>query len=149
MTSSIHGRTESLRRISELEYILIGDLRELLEWPIDGQNLRWISVVLDALQETLPKQFELKQQQGGYLQEVLEVQPNWECHVLSLETEHDQMCVRLQQLRNELPNAVKVEFLARTLRTELKGWMQAFVAHNRRESRLLQTAMNLEIGCGD
>ena len=148
MTTVSRTRAESLRRISELEYIQIGDLRELLEAPVDSQNLRWISAVLDALLETLPKQFELKQQ-GGYLREVLEVQPNWECHVLSLEVEHAQICSRLQQLRNELPDAVKVEFLARTLRMELKGWMRAFVAYNRRESRLLQTAMNLEVGCGD
>jgi hypothetical protein len=149
MTTATLARAESLRRISELEYILIGDLRDLLESPIDDQNLRWISAVLDALLETRPKQFELKQQQGGYLQEVLEVHPNWECHVVTLEVEQAQMCDRLRQLRAELPDAVKVEFLARTLRMELKGWMQAFVAHNRRESRLLQTAMNLEVGCGD
>jgi len=148
MTSAATARAESLRRISELEYILIGDLRDLLESPIDEQNLRWISAVLDALLETLPKQFELKQQ-GGYLQEVLEVQPNWECHVLTLEVEHEQMCDRLQQLRQKLPDASKAESLAGTLRIELKGWMQAFVAYNRRESRLLQTAMNLEVGCGD
>jgi hypothetical protein len=148
MTTAATARTESLRRISELEYILIGDLRDLLESPIDGQNLRWISAVLDALLETLPKQFQLKQQ-GGYLQVVLDVQPNWECHVSTLEVEHEQMCARLQQLRHQLPDAVKVEFLARTLRTELKGWMQAFVSHSRRESYLLQTSMNLEVGCGD
>lgn len=148
MTNAALARAESLRRISELEYILIGDLRDLLESPIDEQNLRWISAVLDALLETLPQQFELKQQ-GGYLQEVLDAQPNWECHVISLGVEHEQMCDRLQQLRARLPDAVKVEFLARTLRIELKGWMQAFVAHNRRESRLLQTAINLEVGCGD
>lgn len=148
MTNATLARAESLRRISELEYILIGDLRDLLESPIDDQNLRWISAVLDALLETLPQQFQLKQE-GGYLQEVLDVQPNWECHVNSLGVEHAQMCDRLQQLRQKLPDAAKVEFLARTLRMELKGWMQAFVAHNRRESRLLQTAMNLEVGCGD
>ena len=148
MTRAESGRAESLRRISELEYILIGDLRDLLESPIDEQNLRWISAVLDALLETLPKQFELKQA-GGYLQEVLEVQPNWECHVLSLEVEHAQVCDRLEQLRWKLPDAVKAEFLASTLRMELKGWMQAFVAWNHREVRLLQTAMNLEVGCGD
>ncbi len=148
MTIAANARAESLRRISELEYILIGDLRDLLESPIDDQNLHWISAVLDALLDTLPKQFELKRQ-GGYLNVVLEAQPNWECHVLSLEVEHEQMCVRLQQLRSQLPDAVKVEFLARTLSMELKGWMQAFVSHSRRESRLLQTAMNLEVGCGD
>ena len=148
MTRAESARAESLRRISELEYILIGDLRDLLESPIDEQNLRWISAVLDALLETLPKQFQLKKA-GGYLQEVLEVQPNWECHVLSLEVEHAQVCDRLEQLRWKLPDAVKAEFLASTLRTELKGWMQAFVAWNHREMRLLQTSMNLEVGCGD
>ncbi|MCH2210448.1 MAG: hypothetical protein MK110_04050 [Fuerstiella sp.] len=149
MASATPASTDSLRRISELEYILIGDLRDLLDSPIDEQNLRWVSAVVDAILETLPKQFELKQQQGGYLQEVLNVQPNWECHVLSLEVEHAQICHRLRQLRNQLPQAVKVKILARSLRRELKSWMQAFVAHSRRESRLLQTAMNLEVGCGD
>ena len=148
MSTATQARTESLRRFTDLEYILIGDLRDLLESPIDDQNLRWISAVLDALLETLPKQFELKQQ-GGYMREVLDAYPNWECHVTSLVGEHRGLCRRLQQLRERLPDAVKVEFLARTLRLELKAWMQGFVSHNRRESRLLQTAMNLEVGCGD
>ncbi len=148
MTSAETARAESLRRISELEYILIGDLRDLLESPIDEQNLRWISAVLDALLETLPKQFELKQK-AGFSQEILDVHPNWECHVTSLAVEHEQMCDRLRQLRRELPNAVRTESLAKTLRMELKAWMQAFIAWNRRESRLLQTAVNLEVGCGD
>jgi len=149
MSTSTQARVESLRRFTELEYILIGDLRDLLESPIDEQNLRWIGAVLDALLETLPRQFELKEQGGGYLREVLEEHPNWECHVTSLVGEHRGLCRRLQQLRNRLPDAVKVEFMARTLRLELKAWMQGFVSHNRREARLLQTAMNLEVGCGD
>ncbi len=59
------------------------------------------------------------------------------------------MCAWLQQLRHQLLDAVNVEFLTRTLRAKIKGWTQAFVSHSRRESCLLQTAMNLEVGCGD
>jgi len=148
MTSAALARAESLRRLTDLEYILIGDLRDLLESPIDEQKLRWISAVLDALLETLPQQFKLKQK-DGYLQEVLDAHPNWECHVSSLKGEHRQMCVRLQQLRDQLSDVTRVELISRTLRLELKGWMQSFISHNRREARLLQTAMNLEVGCGD
>jgi len=148
MTSVALARAKSLRRFTDLEYILIGDLRELLEAPIDDQNLRWISAVLDSLLETLPRRFELKQE-GGYLHEVLDAHPNWECHVRSLKGEHRQMCVRLRQLRDQLPDAARIELISGTLQLELKAWMQSFVSHNRREARLLQTAMNLEIGVGD
>ncbi|MEZ6059561.1 MAG: hypothetical protein R3C19_04295 [Planctomycetaceae bacterium] len=139
---------EKLKRYTQLEYILVGDLRDLLEDPIDDDNLRWIHAVVDALLDSLPVEFELKRQ-GGYLREVLERHPNWLCHVATLESQHRRLCRHLRELRNRLSDPDHVEETARVLSLELKAWMDNFDAHNRQERRLMQTAMNLEVGTGD
>jgi hypothetical protein len=140
--------TDKLKRYTELEYILLGDLRDLLEDPIDDENLRWIHAVVDVLLDTLPVEFELKRQ-GGYLREVLERHPNWLCHVTTLESQHRRLCRKLRELRNRLTDFAEMDEATRLLRLELQDWMNGFDAHNRQEVRLLQTAMNLEVGVGD
>ena len=138
----------ALRRYTELEYILIGDLRDLLEEPIDEENSRWLLAVLDSLLETLPVDFELKES-GGYLQDVLDAYPNWDTHVANLRSEHEPMCRRLCELREAVAQQRSVRSVADELRVQLRDWMQTLIAHNRHEARLLQTALNLEVGCGD
>ena len=140
--------SESLKRYTELEYILVGDLRDILEDPIDDDNLRWILAVLDALLDTLPVEFELKRQ-GGYLREVLERHPNWLCHVTTLESQHRRLCRKLRELRNRLDDPAEVQTAAQQLKSELNEWTDGFEAHNKQEVQLLQTAMNLEVGVGD
>ena len=138
----------NLRHYTELEYILIGDLRDLLEEPIDAENARWLLAILDSLLETLPVEFELKES-GGYLNGVLEVYPNWHSQVVNLQSEHEPLCRRLCELRERIAEQDEVEEIAVQLRHDLRDWMHSLIAHNRHESRLLQTAINLEVGCGD
>ena len=90
-----------LRRYTELEYILIGDLRDLLEEPLEDENIGWLLTVLDALLDTLPVEFELKEE-GGYLEEVLEEFPNWPVHVSNLRNNHEHLCGSLQELRDRI-----------------------------------------------
>ena len=68
--SHFNLRSDLLEEYSTLEYILLGDLRDLLYEPPDEETCRWLLAVLDALLETLPREFDLKQQ-DGYLMEVL------------------------------------------------------------------------------
>jgi len=137
-----------LERYSSLEYILLGDLRDLLEEPADNENRRWLLAVLDALLETLPAEFDLEDE-DGYMAEVLERFPSWSGAVERLHRDHDALFARLKELRGRIEQGNWIAPVANAVRRELRDWMMSLQAHRRGENRLIQTAMNLEIGSGD
>ena len=67
---------DAYARSSVLEYLLIGDLRDLLEETPDDETRRWLLAVLEELLDLLPNEFEYEDQ-GGYLADVCEQNPNW------------------------------------------------------------------------
>src|SRR3990172_6700611 len=96
------SRGPSRQRIEDctaLEYILLGDLRDLLEDDVDQFTRPWLLAVLDALLDTLPREFRLKSR-DGYLQEVLEEYPSWYRHVEGLRQEHEALYHNLRELRD-------------------------------------------------
>ncbi|MGD9853748.1 MAG: hypothetical protein AB7U20_02240 [Planctomycetaceae bacterium] len=138
----------TLEEFASLEYILLGDLRDLLEESPSEQTSRWLLAVLDALLEALPQELALKSQQG-YLEEVLCDHPHWVPQVERLRSEYVRLCVWLEELRDRLLNRSPFEEIASRLRYELREWMTALHAYHRHEHRLLQTSINLEVGGGD
>ncbi|MCA9032679.1 MAG: hypothetical protein KDA66_17810, partial [Planctomycetaceae bacterium] len=58
---------ERLTHCIELEYILLGDLRDLLEEAPSKETSRWLTAVLDVLLEKIPEEFEMRCE-DGYLQ---------------------------------------------------------------------------------
>ncbi len=142
------GRGHRLEDYSALEYILLGDLRDLLEEPADNVTCHWLCAVIDALLETLPKDFQLRCQ-GGYLSEVTETYPNWQGQVDELKAGQHQLYSQLWQLRLKISNEERYEEIASEARGSLQDWMHELIAHQRHERRLMQSAFNLEIGCGD
>lgn len=146
--SHLNLRSDLLEEYSTLEYILLGDLRDLLQEPADEETCRWLLAVLDALLETLPREFDLKQQ-DGYLLEVLENYPNWSGAVERLQIEHNELFLKLKELRGRISQRISFAEIADEARRELKDWMLTLIAYHRHENRLLQTALNLEVGVGD
>lgn len=137
-----------LEEYATLEYILLGDLRDLLEEPPDEVTCRWMREVTGALLETLPRESELKRE-GGYLSEVLEQYPNWSGQVDDLRSEKQAIYEKLRQLRNQLLQEVPFDVIAEEIRRDLRDWMNRLQAHHRHERRIVQTAFNLEVGVGD
>ena len=138
-----------LEEYTQLEYLLLGDLRELLDEPLDDdETRRWLTAVVDELLETLQCEFRL-QEADGYMTEVLEICPNWSGQVDRLRSEHDTLYSRLRQLRYRLSEALPLTEVADRLRHQLRDWMTTFTAHRRHETRLLQSAFNLDFGVGD
>lgn len=137
-----------LQKYSTIEYILLGDLRELLEEPADEENRRWLLAILDSLADMLPREFQLKES-GGYLQEVLDEFPSWSAQVDELHHQQHTLYARLRELRWRLAHSASYVGTADQLRCELRDWMAALTAHHRHENRMLQTALNLEVGTGD
>lgn len=145
---SIEADTRLLEQYRTLEYILLGDLRDLLEERPDEQNRRWLDAVLHALLETLPREFALRQQ-GGYLAEVLDRYPNWGGQIDGLQEEKRHLYEKLQQLHSRIRHRASYRRVARELRGELRAWMTSLIAHHRHERRLIQSAFNTEVGVGD
>ena len=137
-----------LGRCISLEYLLLGDLRDLLEEPEDEETCRWLLAVLDALLDMLPVEFHLKEE-NGYLTEVLDEYPNWYDQVEDLRREHEVLFRKLQELRLRIARQSPFAEIAEEVRRNLREWMRTLIAHHRHENRLLQTAVNLEVGTGD
>lgn len=131
-----------------LEYILLGDLRDLLADPDDENTGAWLIAVLDALLDTLPREFRLKSE-GGYLNEVLEQYPSWSNQIDDLRDEHLALYRKLHELRRYVAGESEQHGIAATLQEDLRRWMNRFTAHQRHERRLVQQAFTLEVGVGD
>jgi hypothetical protein len=134
--------------MAALEYILLGDLRDLLEEEPNEQTSKWLVAILDTLIDTLPRELAIKSR-NGYLEDVLEAYPNWEAEVQRLHAEYKLLCVRLEAFRDQLVSRTPYASIASQLREDLSEWMKALQNHHRQETRLLQTAVNLEVGGGD
>jgi hypothetical protein len=140
--------TRLLEHYSSLEYILLGDLRDILEERPDDESRKWLLAVLDALLETLPREFDLEEE-DGYMAEVLERYPSWSPQVIRLRNDHDHLFSKLKELRGRVERNIWISPIANEVRRDLRDWILKLIAHNRGETRLIQTAMNLEVGTGD
>jgi len=149
MSYSVFAIEEMLTDCVALEYILLGDLRDLLEETPDKRDCKWLMAVLDTLLETLPKEDELQENGGGYLSEVVENFPNWSGEVDRLQQKRYELYEKLSSLRYRISSHRSFSQIAEEVRLDLKDWMQAFVAQNRLECRILQNAFNLDVGIGD
>jgi hypothetical protein len=130
---------------TSLEYILLGDLRELLEGPLDSESRRWMISTLDGLLESFPSDGG-REEEGTYMDDVLERFPNWSNQIDRLHRDHEELFTRLKELRGRTERDEWIAPLANLVRRELRDWMLTLIAHRRRETRLLQTAMNLDVG---
>jgi len=134
-----------LQEYSALEYILLGDLCDLLDEPGDKTTTKWLIAILDALLETLPREFDLEEQ-DGYLSEVTDGRPYWSTKIEGLRCEHEKLFAKLQMLREELVQQSSFTRIAREVRTELRDWIDRLIDHEHRETGLLQESVNLDIG---
>ena len=84
-----------LEEYTVLKYILVGDLRDVLEEPANRYTRGWLVAVLDALLDTLPREMAIKEA-SGYLHEVLDEYPSWYRHVEELQNEERLLFLSLQ-----------------------------------------------------
>lgn len=151
MASPLFSRSLKLDDFVTLEYILVGDLRDLLEEPMNEVTRKWLIAVLDALLETLPRRMEL-QAEGGFMTEVLDEFPSWFSHVEQLKNEYQDVYCKLADLRETVNSDDSHEDLKRlqkVLSHDLREWMTHLAAYHRHERRLVQTAFTLDVGAGD
>ncbi|MFK7818407.1 MAG: hemerythrin domain-containing protein [Planctomycetaceae bacterium] len=137
-----------LGQYTQMQYILLGDLREVLESRPTLSERNWMLSILDALLDTLPTQFSLREE-GGYMTDVLEDFPSWGSQVERLRCEHGPLCDQLRTLRDRVASGSQYKQVAETVRFELRDWMACLQDHEQKECSLFLTAANQEIGVGD
>ncbi|MFM9966221.1 MAG: hypothetical protein ACKV2Q_34015 [Planctomycetaceae bacterium] len=128
-----------------LEYLLIGDLRDLLEESPDNETRRWLLAVLEELLNLLPNEFEYEDQ-GGYLADVCEQDPNWSFAVERLHREHEGLYFSLLELRNRIADEQSFEFIADEVKPKLRRWIAAAERHHAREQQLVVAAYDTAFG---
>ena len=138
----------NLRQLTELEYILLGDLRDVLEEDSTEQNRKWLLAIVEALLKTLPREFALREQ-GGYMRDILMMSPELDPNVQHLLDEHCSLCNQLRELAEHLQQARPFQAHADQLKQELNEWTCCLASHNREEEKLVQQAYQQDTGGGD
>ena len=136
---------DAYARSSVLEYLLIGDLRDLLEESPDNETRRWLLAVLEELLNLLPNEFEYEDQ-GGYLAEVCEQNPNLSNMVERLHREHQDLYCNLLDLRNRISSEQSFDFIADEVKPKLARWIEAAQRHRESEQQLVVAAYDTTFG---
>ncbi|MBL4884305.1 MAG: hypothetical protein JKY95_07200 [Planctomycetaceae bacterium] len=138
----------NLKQLGELEFLLLGDLRDVLEEEASERNRKWLLAIVETLLKTVPMEFSLREQ-GGYLQDIVSCCPHADREVQQLLKEHQTLRTRLEQLRDELFTIRQFRTHASVLKLELEQWMKTLQNHNRKEEDLIQDSYSQGVGVGD
>lgn len=137
--SQIHSMAEC----NEFQYLLLGDVRDILDETPDESNRQWLLAVLDVLVSLMPRERHLHDQRGGYMSEVLEVFPGWSRKVMQLHLKKLQLDYSLRECRDHIRREKSWVSIADQLSCELRDWMRIFKEIHQAESALLMDAMLL------
>ncbi len=146
--TSFEVRQNQLKDLTTLEYLLLGDLSDVLEEPATSENKKWILALVDTLLQTLPEEYRLRDTQGVY-NDVLQEHPTWDSAVMRIRHEQKTLVSQLRGLKDSLDHCENFRASAKVLKNELMVWMNRLVQFNQSEKQLLQEAYNVEVGVGD
>jgi len=130
-----HGNPAELSEYRTYEYILMGDLRDVLEEPPDEVNCNWMLAILDALLTTLPKELDMAES-GYYLNMDRSQHRSQRASFEKLLNEKHLLYAKLRNLRSSILNDGSFEETAELIKLELHGWMKNLIAHHRSERAL-------------
>jgi len=131
------GQVPLVRNDSEwtLEYLLLGDLADLLSETYDEENRKWLQVVLDGLLDAIPA--ENRKDRFRRLRDAYPDSPGFLISLRQLELEHDAMILQLKKLRDRVAWRFSlIDVLAAEVVQDLKRWLINFQSFCQREHRL-------------
>ena len=147
MSDSFHvSQFCTLADCNEFQYLLLGDVRDLLEEAPDPSTKKWLLAVLDVLVEMMPHERRLHEIQGGYLSDVLDDFPDWTSQVMELHSQKVKLDYSLRELRNRIRSERSWAAIADQVSSELRDWIIAFRELHRAEASLIVKAMLMDIG---
>lgn len=120
----------------------VKNLWRFFKSPESSQSRRTLLELLDRL---LLEMNALRSEAVEYMSVVTERFPSWSRRVERLRWEGVGCFQALRDLRQRISRISPFRF-HRQVRHDVREWMKSFRTHRRRENRLLQTAMLLDIG---
>ena len=118
-----------------LEYLLLGDLADLLSEGYDEENRKWILVVLEGLLDAIPAEKRLERFRR--LRETYPDSAGMQHSLRQLEFEHDGMILQLKRLRDRVAWRLSLlDVVATEVVQDLKRWLVTFQKFCQREHRL-------------
>ena len=139
------GTSASLKTCHDLEYLLLGDLRQLLDEPQTAQTLQSLLVILDRLLGSLPCRFALACE-NGYMTEVLEERPTLHRQIQALRSANVACISSLEEMRSRIVHELPLAAITDEVNLNLYRWMRSLVAIRSHENRLYQEAFTLDYG---
>lgn len=133
------------QQCTTLTWLLVGDIREMLQDHLDEEAIHWLRPVLDALINAMCEQSELTSREGWY-DDLLGCFPHLISRVARIEAEQNELCKSLRELRNGIERDIPLARLARELEDDLNSWVDLLTRHSRREAVLMQDVWYTEIG---
>ncbi len=133
------------QQCTTLTWLLVGDIREMLQDHLDDEAIRWLKPVLDSLIRAMCEQSELQSNDGLY-DDLLGTFPHLISRVASIEAEQNELCRSLRELRIGIERDIPLERLSAELEEGLGDWVNLMTRHSRREAVLLQDVWYTEIG---
>lgn len=143
--SRIYERRSLLRARCDLEYLLIGDLRNLLAEEFDSQSPSSLQLLLDRLIQNLPIVLELSSE-DGYLNSVLERRPNWSRQINALYQSNLDCVSSLKLVRDALEQERSIDVMSKELELRLRNWVKSFAEMRRLEASMVQEAFTVDFG---
>ena len=132
--------------LNALEYLLLGDLRELLEEPETEQTRHALPVLLNGLLDNRLHHSQLTGN-GASLSGMLEKWPNWQSDIDLLRCEKATCYSALETLRSQILRGLPSATTTNNLRHDVQHLMRLVVAIHQHETRPVQTAFNF-VGAG-
>ena len=129
----------------DLEYLLIGDIRTLLEEKFDSQTRSSLLVLMNRLILSLPDVLELSSKKG-YLNIVIERRPSWSRQINAMYQANLDCVSSLTLVRDDLENDTPKAAISKELELKLRNWIKSFSAMRCQESTMLQEAFTLDLG---
>ena len=133
------------QQCTTLTWLLVGDIREMLQDHLDDEAIRWLKPILDSLISAMCEQSELHSSAGLY-DDLLGTFPHLITRVAGIEAEQNELCRSLRELRNGIERDIPLQRLAADIEEGLGDWVNLMTSHSRREAVLLQDVWYTEIG---
>ncbi len=134
-----------LKTSCDLEYLLVGDLRFLLNAKVGSHTRPSLLVLLNRLILNLPDVLKLSSI-DGYMETVLARRPNWSRQVDKLHQANLNCVATLILIRDCLESDQGFNAISKKLKVRLQKWIEAYSAIRCLESTMLQEAFTVEIG---
>lgn len=122
-----------------------------LQWGLLKPSDTHLSIVRELMDElaVLLKEHFAHEDDGGYFDELIEMQPAVAARVERLRLEHRQMLAAVLNMKRQLPHADSTPLWFAMIGTEFTDFVQVCEMHQREEYSMVQEGYLRDVGAGD